>query len=103
LGAGLGTGTVCASDGAGAPSDAAINNAKTACGPGTANWCAIGIFGFLFNASSCLAPGPFYRAFGKKEITIFRENNANCVNHLTGKSGQNPPSSSSTRISRLPA
>ena len=60
-------------------------------------------FGFLFNASSCWLR-PFYRAFGQSEISFFRENMTSTpAIRWPDDAVQKPLSSSSTRISRLPA
>jgi hypothetical protein len=71
FGAGFGTGTVSAEHGvATLAMDAVINNAKPLRMPRIANCSAIRNFGFLFKASSCLAPGHFIVLSAKGDMVF---------------------------------
>jgi hypothetical protein len=71
LGAGFGIGTVCAeADIATQVKDAAISKANPVRIPALANRSALRDFGFLFNASSCLALGHFIVVSVKGDIVF---------------------------------
>jgi hypothetical protein len=78
FGAGFGIGTVCGTGTLGAEDrvaplimNAAISNANPARSPVSANRSAMRSFGFLFNASSCLAFGHFIVVSAKGDM-VFR-------------------------------
>src|SRR6266404_4183475 len=71
FGAGFGNGTVCAEADVATPAmDAAISNANPARTPAPANRSPLRDFGFLFNASSCLALGHFIVVSAKGDIVF---------------------------------
>src|SRR5271156_5109080 len=103
FGAGFGTGTLCAEAIAVAPiRDTATNKATAAWVTRSPDDSAIRDFRLIFNAQSCLA-APLLSRFRRKEVSFFREILLR-FRRSTGPDRllQKPPSSSSTRISRLP-
>src|ERR1700733_4074622 len=82
LGAGLGTGTVCAGDGVTiTPMDVAISSASAPRGMRMGNCSAIRCF-CLVNASSCLAVRPFIVLCTKGDIVFTQKNGTNSHSSL---------------------